>query len=238
MKLDLTGNVYGRLTVLYEGERRRSPSGAIRRQWVCKCECGNIVEVTTASLRNGHTVSCGCYNKDNQRERNTLHGLSKTEEYKLYRTVKSRCGKVKGYESVGMCAEWDGHPEVFIAWLHEHEWRHGLQIDREDNHKGYSPDNCRLVIPKVNVRNRDCTLRCKDGVSLADVCDTVGISTRENGKKSKAYMRIMAYFRTHNGEAHPELVEAANRTILEMRQCLELLRLLDDIKAFKAQLHI
>lgn len=232
MKLDLTGDVKGWLTVLYEGERRRSPSGKIRRYWVCKCKCGNIVEVTTANLRNGHTVSCGCYNKDNQRERNTTHGLSDTDEYKLYRTVKHRCGKAKGYENVEMCAEWDGHPEVFIAWLHENGWRKGLQIDRRDNEKGYSPDNCHMVTPKRNVRNRRCTKQ-RGGVSLADTCEIVGIPTRDNGKKSKPYMRISAYFTAHNGAAHPELVEAANKTILEMYQCVELLRLLEDVRALK-----
>lgn len=30
------------------------------RIWECKCDCGNIVYVTTASLTSGNTKSCGC----------------------------------------------------------------------------------------------------------------------------------------------------------------------------------
>lgn len=32
--------------------------------WQCKCECGNIVEVVGRDLKNKHTTSCSCYNKE------------------------------------------------------------------------------------------------------------------------------------------------------------------------------
>lgn len=59
--LDITGNVYGRLTALRKTDKR-SPSRSI--VWECKCTCGNIVEVPASSLRSGHTKSCGCYHAD------------------------------------------------------------------------------------------------------------------------------------------------------------------------------
>lgn len=37
-KIDLTGQKFGRLTVLYEYPKRNNSGGV---QWVCQCECGN-----------------------------------------------------------------------------------------------------------------------------------------------------------------------------------------------------
>lgn len=56
MKLkDLTGKIFGRLTVI---------SYAGKGKWHCKCSCGTEKDIVGASLRNGVTKSCGCYNKD------------------------------------------------------------------------------------------------------------------------------------------------------------------------------
>lgn len=54
--IDLVGHCFGRLVVL-----SRSTTSA---KWVCRCDCGNLVEVTTTHLKTGHTKSCGCLQKD------------------------------------------------------------------------------------------------------------------------------------------------------------------------------
>ncbi len=54
-KLDLTGQRYGKLTVLYPAE---NISG--RTAWQCRCDCGQEPIVRTSRLRSGHTSSCGC----------------------------------------------------------------------------------------------------------------------------------------------------------------------------------
>ena len=54
--IDITGNKYGRLTVLsYAGSGK----------WLCRCECGNECTVRGWNLKSGSTVSCGCKNKEN-----------------------------------------------------------------------------------------------------------------------------------------------------------------------------
>lgn len=55
MRIDLTGEKFGLLTVVKE-----VLSNTCRRKWLCKCECGNETVVTTGDLRSGHTKSCGC----------------------------------------------------------------------------------------------------------------------------------------------------------------------------------
>jgi hypothetical protein len=59
-KKDLTGQRFGKLTVL-EDVGRSKVNGVI---WKCICDCGNTVDVITASLQSGNTQSCGCYKKE------------------------------------------------------------------------------------------------------------------------------------------------------------------------------
>lgn len=57
---DITGQRFGRLVAikpLYSNKHRNIV-------WMCRCDCGNTVDVTVARLMNGNTLSCGCYQKD------------------------------------------------------------------------------------------------------------------------------------------------------------------------------
>lgn len=54
-KLDLTGQKFGKLTVLGPAENIGS-----RTAWRCQCDCGRETVVKTGHLRSGHTKSCGC----------------------------------------------------------------------------------------------------------------------------------------------------------------------------------
>ena len=63
--IDLTGQRFGRLTILerdydYAKEHNLKNKNAY---WKCQCDCGIIKSITTERLKNGETVSCGCYNK-------------------------------------------------------------------------------------------------------------------------------------------------------------------------------
>ncbi len=58
--IDLTGQTFGRLTVLDRADNYVTPSGHERVQWYCKCECGKGVIVIGSNLKNGRTQSCGC----------------------------------------------------------------------------------------------------------------------------------------------------------------------------------
>ena len=241
-KLDLRGQKFGKLTVLRENGRDKHN----KVLWLCRCECGNEVTVRGDSLRNENTTSCGCYRRERVVETSTTHGMSKTHLYYVWAAMLQRVGVYKGVDEetkhnyqdrgITVCDEWLVF-ENFRDWALSHGYKEDLQIDRIDNDKGYCPENCRWVTPKENVNNRRNTIRLEDGTPLAMFCSKVGIQTCENGKQTKQYARISEAYRKHH-KAHPELIEAANRTILEMRQCLELIRLLDDIRAFKAQLNI
>lgn len=239
--IDMTGRIVGLLTVIEECGRDKHN----KVLWRCRCECGNVVIVRGEDLRGEHpTKSCGCYQRERAAEANTTHGMCKTRLYSIWRGILERVGVHKGasenakrfYQDRGIkvCDDWLIF-ENFRDWALSHGYSDDLEIDRIDNNKGYHPDNCQWVSRRENTNNRRNTLRLEDGTPLAMFCSKVGIETiGKNGNSTNQYDRIRCTYRRYH-KAHPELVEAANRTILEMRQCLELLRLLDDIRAFKAE---
>lgn len=56
------------------------------------------------------------------------------------------------YRSFGK-PSWNSYEE-FSAWAMSSGWEYGLDIDRTDNSKGYSPENCKFVTRQQNSRNR------------------------------------------------------------------------------------
>ena len=82
----------------------------------------------------------------------------------VYYDMLKRCHdpKNKGYERYGakgiyVCEEWRNDCSSFYKWAKDNGYKEGLTIDRIDNSKGYSPDNCRWTTWKVQTVNRSCT---------------------------------------------------------------------------------
>lgn len=88
------------------------------------------------------------------------HGLSRTPEYSAWQQMRLRCTKPEhrafpdyGGRGITVCDQWMNSVEAFFADMGpkpspKHE------LDRIDNNKGYSPENCRWVLRTVNCRNR------------------------------------------------------------------------------------
>ena len=150
--LDITGKVFGRLTVisLYDFKTTK------KRYWNCSCICGGVALVETGNLKSGGTKSCGCF----RRERMSSHGMAGTKLYIVWQSMRARCENPKkenyvyyGGRGINVCASWDDFV-VFQKWAMSNGYSDGLQIDRTDSNKGYSPENCRFVSPSANSRNR------------------------------------------------------------------------------------
>ena len=57
MGKNLTNQHFGLLIALKDSNKRTNDGRII---WECLCECGNICYVSSHSLLNGNTISCGC----------------------------------------------------------------------------------------------------------------------------------------------------------------------------------
>ena len=91
MKLDLTGNKYGRLTVLGD-VGKRTKSGKVL--WHCLCECGNTTYVRADHFRNGSITSCGCLNNEKKHERFKDLTNTETDNFKVIDKAYSKNQRV------------------------------------------------------------------------------------------------------------------------------------------------
>ena len=106
--------------------------------------CGREFECRISSVINGHTKSCGCVNFLKK------HGLCSNKFYKTWNNMIQRCTnpnhrKYKDYGARGItiCEEWLDVAN-FVAWAEStHPNITGVSLDRINNDKGYSPENCR-----------------------------------------------------------------------------------------------
>lgn len=162
-KSNLVGMRFSRLSVIGFGDDYVNPrSGKHFTVCVCKCDCGNVKGVRASSLLSGLTVSCGCYARDSSRIRHLKHGLANKDRlYSTWKGMRERCTNPRqkcwqryGGRGIFVCAEWDDFAS-FRTWALAHGWRKGLQIDRIDDSKGYSPDNCQIVTCKENSDRRN-----------------------------------------------------------------------------------
>lgn len=92
------------------------------------------------------------------------HGMTKTTIYRLWKTMKYRCYDINsphypgyGGRGITVCDRWRYSFINFYADMGDKPFK-GAQLDRRDNTKGYSPENCRWVDARTNSRNRNSTI--------------------------------------------------------------------------------
>jgi hypothetical protein len=153
--VNLTGERFGSLIA---ESPARTRSG--RRGWVCRCDCGRRITVDQSNLKSGNTKSCGCMKSTMCSDANVTHRKSRTLVYGIWCRMIARCcnPKSSGFSSYGakgitICDRWRQSFEAFLTDMGERPSTSHV-IDRIDNSKGYSPENCRWADPKMSSRNR------------------------------------------------------------------------------------
>ena len=148
--IDLTGNKYGRLTVVSFSHLDKNA------YWNCICECGNKTKVTGNNIKRLKVVSCGCYKKEKVSRIMKKHGDTNTRFYRIWAKMLSRTTNKNecrypdyGGRGVWVCERWTNYQsfkeDMYDSYLN-HVSVYGeknTSIDRKDNDKGYNSDNCK-----------------------------------------------------------------------------------------------
>lgn len=179
---DLTGKHFGRLKILERNPKNDNHGGS---RWDCECDCGNKITVQAGNLKNNHTQSCGCLNKEVTSKTNSTHGLTNTPEYYTWAAIKRRCyGTYSpdypdyGGRGIVMCDEWKNDFTVFLRDMGPRP-SSSHSIDRRDNDKGYDKENCRWATQIEQANNKRNSIFYEingERKTLGDWCRLYGLS--------------------------------------------------------------
>jgi hypothetical protein len=146
MALNLEGKRFGKLLVV-----RRLRGGI----WICQCDCGGVSFPSTSNLQTGNSKSCGC-SRDLARHK---HGKANTPEHRVWMSMRVRClnpdndaYRNYGGRGITIAPEWDDFRAFLRDMGPKPTPKH--QLDRVDNSKGYSKENCRWTSRVENLNNK------------------------------------------------------------------------------------
>lgn len=169
--IDLTGKKFNELEVLEcVGKRETSRN---KYYWLCRCSCGEYLEVRGDSLVYGHTRSCGCLQKKSVFKHgfwNTEYDKGKMKFYKMWQSMKARCDnksnkRYKNYGGRGI--KYDPKWVDFLAFKEDMYFKYlyalkqkrmkNPSFERIDVDGDYNKENCSFIELFEQAENRTKT---------------------------------------------------------------------------------
>jgi hypothetical protein len=154
MHIKMDGKRFGKWTVVNRTDRKKVV------YYFCRCDCGTERSVLSVSLRNGKSVSCGCYQPEKWRQ--GIRRVHRTT-YNSWAGMRQRCNYPKHTEYHrygGRGITYDSRWKDFSVFLADMGPRPpGTSIDRIDNNGNYCKDNCRWATPEDQISNTVKTVR-------------------------------------------------------------------------------
>lgn len=205
--LDITGNVYGRLTAKEYIETINKKS-----YWWFECECGNIIKARADCVKTGTIRSCGCLHSECAKKQiekyhkeNDEHHDSGTKFYHTWQGLKGRCinpndKRYNDYGGRGIKCEWNSYLEfkndMYQSFL-EHCEKYGesnTTIDRIDVNGNYCKSNCRWATIQLQNKNRrsNIIVEMLDGSEMC-LTDYAKINKINKSTMNKRYRRSPFY---------------------------------------------
>ena len=169
----LIGEVYKKFPT--KTSKQKATYGLFECQY-CKKE----FETQINSVKRGQTRSCGCF---------ATHGLGSNKFYQTWYGMLQRCTNLEhrsykwyGARGITVCEEWQDVTN-FVAWAEStHPNMEGYTLDRINNDKGYSPENCTWSDKTTQAINKRMQKNNKSGY--------VGVIWHIRNKKWGANIRI------------------------------------------------
>lgn len=166
-------------------------------RWVCECECGGLAHVLAGNLKKGNSRSCGCARRATCSKRmaslNLRHGDTGSKEHQTWIGIIKRTTRPSshrwneyGKAGIGVCDRWLSY-ENFLADMGRAPDGES-SIDRIDNTKSYSPENCRWATPSIQAQNRSTnryTVHNGSVVCFAEAARRMGVSRSTIGRMAK-----------------------------------------------------
>lgn len=183
------GRRFGRLVSTY----------AVGSYTRCRCDCGAECTIRNDRLNSGKTRSCGCLRQDLRAAAKKppvppsprgarppeLKALAAVRSAMMNRCYNSNDKNYARYGGRGILVDPAWHTLGGFLFEMQPTYKKGRWLERVDNDKGYSFDNCRWATPAQQAKNRHNTILFPHGVSLASWCRHHGI------QYSQAYARFM-----------------------------------------------
>lgn len=178
---DLTGTVYGNLTVT-----GYSHKDTFRKyHWFCRCSCGTIKTYRSNHLNAGRSTSCGCITGKLISNIKTTHGcagsqgsLQEQSTYNIWASMLGRCYtssntayKYYGAKGITVCNDWHDFT-IFLADMGV--CPKGSSIERKDVLGNYEKNNCIWLPIGKQARNRTDTIWVimqGNRISLIEACE-------------------------------------------------------------------
>jgi hypothetical protein len=196
---------YGKFTILKEVDPFILPSGQKNRAFLCVCDCGKERIARLLHLKR-NKIGCECSSKRGMKILTPhYHQVKKLWDSIKYRTSEKGIDKHIYFDrGIKVCDLWINSFASFYEWCIANGIKKGLVIDRVDNEKGYSPENCRFVTPRENALNKRDTFYYIDG----DHKEPLLTLLRRKGLEGN-YTAILN--RIKRGYSHKEAVETPIR---------------------------
>ena len=151
----------GQWKIIKELSKKRRQDLSIERILELQCSCGTIVKRSMSRInKSKRCVECSRYNRKNtipNEEREFRNRVSSRFSGMIQRCHNEKNKNYKSYGGRGItvCDEWRFDFKNFYQWyllnMPLNSDLYNLEIDRIDNDKGYSPDNCQLITKKENL---------------------------------------------------------------------------------------
>lgn len=173
-KANMISKRFGRLVAIKE---IRPPNPGGPPYYIFQCDCKKKIATTGKDVRAGRTQSCGCLRRQVAKAMFEKHGHAAngktSQEYRAWQSMLSRCRNPNnkhyfnyGGRGIVVCRRWS---KSFISFLSDMGTApSGTTLDRKNNNKGYTPNNCRWATRNEQSRNRrNNVLITHDGKTMA-----------------------------------------------------------------------